>query len=222
MFSGKHNLKELTPIMISAAPTANTFTEISRQGTAPSVFTHIYEPDCQLALWQRPLSVAVARYAAALSQHEHVINMRELLAPAEVLTVLSTRLPNLPGRNGLAEDVQQLAEMFACLFDLNRIGLRLASLQTAMCPRFHVDRVPCRLVTTYDGPGTHWLDRAQRNQLLDAAGEEPEQWQHLVAGEVALMKGDGWQDNDGQGLWHRSPPVPTGYRRLFLSLDFAE
>ncbi|MGO1792230.1 MAG: DUF1826 domain-containing protein [Oceanisphaera sp.] len=208
--------------MISAAPTANTFTEISRQGTAPSVFTHIYEPDCQLAIWHRSLPVTAGDYALELNRHHHVINMRELLAPAEVSAVLSTRLPNLPGRDGLAADVQQLAEMFACLFDLNRIGLRLASLQTAMCPRFHVDRVPCRLVTTYSGPGTHWLDGVQRNQLLNAAGQEPAQWQRLVLGEVALMKGDGWQDNDGQGLWHRSPPVPTGYRRLFLSLDFAE
>ncbi|WP_265414973.1 DUF1826 domain-containing protein [Oceanisphaera profunda] len=31
-----------------------------------------------------------------------------------------------------------------------------------------------------------------------------------------------WQDNISRGLWHRSPPLPTGERRLFLSLDMAE
>lgn len=196
--------------------------EISRQDNEPSVLPRIYEPDCQLAIWQRPLPVIAGDYALELNRHHHVINMRELLAPADVSAMLSTRLPSLPGRDELATDVQQLAEMFACLFDLNRIGLRLASLQTAMCPRFHVDRVPCRLVTTYSGPGTHWLDAVQRDQWLNAAGEEPAQWQRLLPGEVALMKGDGWQDNDGRGLWHRSPPVPTGYRRWFLSLDFAD
>ncbi|MFD1008696.1 DUF1826 domain-containing protein [Oceanisphaera ostreae] len=208
--------------MISTEPSSITLTEISRQGIAPSVFTRIYEPDCQLVNWQRPLSVAVADYAAALSRQDHAISMRELLAPAAVSEALYSRLPDLPGRDDFVANAQQLAEMFACLFELRRVGLRLASLQTAMCPRFHVDRVPCRLVTTYAGPGTHWLNQTQRNQVLDTGGREPERWQRLMAGEVALLKGDGWEDNDGQGLWHRSPPASIGYRRLFLSLDFAE
>ncbi|GHA15135.1 DUF1826 domain-containing protein [Oceanisphaera arctica] len=208
--------------MITTEPLSEALTDVSRQGDTAGVFTHIYEPDCQLAVWRRPLSAALTGYVDGLERHYHAINLRELLPADAVTDTLCARLPDLPGRDDFVADVQQLAEMFACLFELRRVGLRLASLQTAMCPRFHVDKVPCRLVTTYAGPGTHWLDREQRNQLLDSGGREPEQWQRLVAGEVALLKGDGWEDNDGQGLWHRSPPVPTGYRRLFLSLDFAE
>ncbi|GAA3717692.1 DUF1826 domain-containing protein [Oceanisphaera sediminis] len=208
--------------MIITAPPPAALTDVSRQDDTAGAFTHIYEPDCQLAVWRRPLSAALVGYAASLNRQNHQINVRELLPADAVTDTLCGRLPNLPGRDDLVADVQQLAEMFACLFELRRVGLRLASLQTAMCPRFHVDRIPCRLVTTYAGPGTHWLNQAQRNRLLDEGGREPEQWQRLVTGEVALLKGDGWQDNEGQGLWHRSPPVPTGYRRLFLSLDFAE
>lgn len=50
-----------------------------------------------------------------------------------------------------------MVDMFCCLFELKRAGLRLTVLDRAMCPRFHVDRVPCRLVTTYLGAATEWL-----------------------------------------------------------------
>lgn len=200
----------------SLAPAAS-----SDADPAPDALTQIYQSDCQLAIWQRPLPAKVAVYVRALVQQEHHINLRDVLPSAAVTQVLGAALPKLPGRDDFVADVQQLADMFACLFELNYLGLRLASLQTAMCPRFHVDQVPCRLVTTYHGPGTHWLNGSQR-QLLARGGQELEQWQQLVAGEVALLKGEGWEDNNGQGLWHRSPALPAGCRRLFLSLDMAE
>jgi len=36
-------------------------------------------------------------------------------------------------------------------------GTRITTLDRAMCPRFHVDRVPVRLIVTWGGPGTQWL-----------------------------------------------------------------
>lgn len=201
---------------------SSCFAPVSVQGGDPATLTRIYEPDCNLAVWQRPLPAGVADYVQRLLQAGSRVSVRELVPAEAVAGELAGQLPDLPGREALAADVQQLAEMFACLFDLPRVGVRLASLQTAMCPRFHVDRLPCRLVSTYSGPGTHWLNQEQRNQLLAQGGREPEQWQQLAVGEVALMKGDGWEGEEGLGLWHRSPPVPTGYRRLFLSMDFAD
>ncbi len=195
---------------------------VSDAGKEAGVLARIYQPDCNLAVWQRPLPSNITDYVARLHQASSRVSVRQLLLPQQVANALAEQLPDLPGRAALAKDVQQLAEMFACLFELKRVGVRLASLQTAMCPRFHTDRLPCRLVSTYSGPGTHWLNTPQRNQLLEQGGAEPEQWQQLAAGEVALMKGEGWQGQEGCGLWHRSPPVPTGYRRLFLSMDFGE
>lgn len=195
---------------------------VDMQGSEPGIFSRIYQPDCNLAVWRRPLPADVTDYVQQLLQAGSRVSVRELLPPEAVAEALSKQLPDFSGRQALAEDVQHLADMFACLFELQRVGLRLASLQTAMCPRFHVDRLPCRLVSTYSGPGTHWLNTPQRDQLLAEGGKEPEQWQQLAVGEVALMKGDGWEGEEGRGLWHRSPPVPTGYRRLFLSLDFGD
>ncbi|MCY7293820.1 DUF1826 domain-containing protein [Alteromonas sp. a30] len=54
--------------------------------------------------------------------------------------------------------------MFGFLFGLEEVGLRLSVLDKAMCPRFHVDKVPFRLVTTYSGIGSQWLPNEQVNR----------------------------------------------------------
>jgi hypothetical protein len=111
-----------------------------------------------------------------------------------------------------------------------------------MCPRFHVDKVPCRLVTTYHGIATEWLPHhcVNRSKLgAGNAGKSDEQsglFQHpnnihqLHQGEVALLKGESWEGNEGAGLVHRSPSMPVtqnsalkntfSERRLLLTLDF--
>jgi len=45
--------------------------------------------------------------------------------------------------------------------------------------------------------------------------------QTLTAGDVALLKGESWESNEGAGLVHRSPVVETGRLRPLLTLDFA-
>ena len=44
--------------------------------------------------------------------------------------------------------------------------------------------------------------------------------QQLNEGDVALLKGEYWQGNEGAGLVHRSPMVPQDSLRLLLTLDF--
>jgi hypothetical protein len=52
------------------------------------------------------------------------------------------------------------------LFDLENVGVRLNVLAKTLCPRFHADKVPCRLITTYAGKGTEWLDKAIDRVML--------------------------------------------------------
>ena len=123
--------------------------------------------------------------------------------------------------------------MFACLFDQDAIGLRLRVIDTPMCPRFHVDQVPCRLITTYAGPATEWVpnefaDRnklgAGNNGLSDEASGllmQPNPIKSLQTGDVALLKGGGWKGNEDKGLVHRSPNNSDGQKSLLLTLDFA-
>jgi len=108
---------------------------------------------------------------------------------------------------------------YTCLVGARRVGLRLRVLAGPMCPRFHVDNVPLRLLTTYAGPGSEWLreDQSPRRELLTSL-PPVDNIQHLSVGEVAVLKGEKWQGNEGAGLVHRSPSGQQG--RLLLSLDW--
>ncbi|MCP3699547.1 MAG: DUF1826 domain-containing protein [Aliivibrio sp.] len=39
---------------------------------------------------------------------------------------------------------------------------------------------------------------------------------------MALLKGEGWFENEGGGLVHRSPSLTNGDKRLLLTLDFID
>jgi ATP-dependent Clp protease ATP-binding subunit ClpA len=95
-------------------------------------------------------------------------------------------------------------------------------LDKAMCPRFHVDHVPVRLITTYAGIGSQWLrEGVMDRRLLSRPEAEPtERIEQIHCGEVALLKGTKWHGNEGHGLIHRSPAVKADERRLILTLDW--
>jgi len=101
-----------------------------------------------------------------------------------------------------------------------------------MCPKFHVDRIPCRLATTYQGVATDWLpheqvDRSKLGHGSDGKADDESglfnsvaDIQHLQCGDVALLKGDLWEGNEGAGLVHRSPDITDNACRLLLTIDF--
>lgn len=97
-----------------------------------------------MAVWRRPITPPLLRDCRALFNHEGQTSHRQMV-PAARLSNLHKTLPERDAYPHLIADIQLLGEMFSCLFDLSAIGLRLATLTRAMCPRFHVDHVPCRL-----------------------------------------------------------------------------
>lgn len=121
--------------------------------------------------------------------------------------------------------------MFCTLFDLKHAKLRLVSIDRAMCPQFHVDKVLYRLVTTLTGNTTQWLDNnifdrsklSTSNQGLpdEESGllQNPYGIKQLSVGDVVLLKGKGWFKNEGGGLVHRSPSLANENHRLLLALD---
>ena len=132
----------------------------------------------------------------------------------------------------VSENIAELVDMFCYLFELKEAAIRLKVLDQAMCPKFHVDRVPCRLVTTYQGIATEWLphevlDHTKlgwgSNGLADSESglyQSESDIQQLGCGDVALLKGTLWEGNENAGLVHRSPVLPANEKRLILTLDF--
>ncbi|WP_060483820.1 DUF1826 domain-containing protein [Pseudomonas sp. NBRC 111123] len=192
-------------------------------GEAPKVLTEIFQDGVNLAVWQRRLPAQVEDFASL------AVSLGQSLADQRVLDVNEHEPPQLPGLlqeaadlqgyEGFVADVKWLVSAYTCLLGARRVGLRLRVLQGAMCPRFHVDNVPLRLLTTYVGPGSEWLEEGVVERVgLHLAAAPVDNIRSLKPGEVAVLKGEKWLGNEGAGLIHRSPA--SEQRRLLLSLDW--
>ncbi|MGC5701739.1 DUF1826 domain-containing protein [Pseudomonas sp. NFXW11] len=198
-------------------------------GTTPAVLAEVLQDEVNLGLWQRRLPVHIADFAELLlSLNEPLAESLFLELPEEDsqpdLRGLASGYSDLQGYEGFIADVAWLVSAFACLLGAKRVGLRLRVLDKAMCPRFHVDHVPVRLITTYAGIGSQWLrEGVMDRRRLGQAEAEPRSAaliQQIGSGEVALFKGEKWHGNQGFGVIHRSPQPAPGERRLILTLDW--
>jgi hypothetical protein len=147
-------------------------------GEQVEVFCEVLNDQVNLAVWQRRLPAAIADFATQLLALDEPLAQTLTLelpsADAEPdLSGLLAGYRDLPGHAAFIADVAWLVSAFACLLDAKRIGLRLRVLDKAMCPRFHVDHVPLRLITSYAGVGSQWLRDGvmARRRLGDPAAE---------------------------------------------------
>ncbi len=188
----------------------------------------IFEPEIQLCHLPRSPDPLIERYLAAAPRlgegFRQVVEVRQGCA--------ADLLPDLPGRQALINDMAFIVAVYGDLLGCHRVALRLEVIRRAMCPRFHVDRTGIRLLCTYRGPGTEWLESeaADRERLGHAAGGLDDEHSGLIRSNagvgqvapfaIALLKGELWQGNDHRGAIHRSPAVPEpDAPRVLLALD---
>lgn len=196
------------------------------QSPEPAVLAEILRDDINLAIWTRQFSPAIASFTDALLCRDDPLSESRVIElqgeePPD-LVGLAAAFAQCEGYAEFVEDVAWLIQAYGCLLGAERIGLRLRILDKAMCPRYHVDRVSVRLITTYAGRGSEWLEEgAMRRAGLGQAGSEPVDAPHkLLAADVALLKGERWMSNEGRGITHRSPQARAGERRLIMTLDW--
>ncbi len=194
--------------------------------------TGIHREGVNVCLWHRDVDAEVRRFVetALLARAVRVQSTVTVGRGQEIAALLPTGCDG-PGRDAWLKDVRLLVDVYGDLLGFSAVGLRVTTLPRPMCPRFHVDRVGVRLVCTYAGTGTQWLDSGDvdRSKLGPAAGSVPDEASGLVlapervhtmpAFAVGLFKGEGWPGNHGNGAVHRSPPMQPGEMRLVLTLD---
>ncbi len=199
----------------------------------PNILADIYQEDVNIAIWQNELSELATQQTSDLRQNSEHLNMVLAATPDNVMAQLLENQA-LADKPALCQHIQILLDMFCTLFELKRAGLRLTLLDKAMCPKFHVDKIPCRLVSTLGGPATEWLafeDVDYTKLGLASVGLSDDESgvylhenaiQQMQSGDVALLKGSGWQNNKDAALVHRSPPVANNEKRLVITLDFID
>lgn len=186
----------------------------------------IFEPGVNVVVLRRALSVALKEDTARALQ---MLRLGKAFAAPPGEAGRGEVFAELRGLPHLAADISFWSEVLSDLTESALIGVRLARMEAAMCPRFHVDRVTLRVVSTYWGNGTEYLadEDVDRRWLGHAAGGRPDEVSGLMRGRVqvapmgslVLLKGEAWPDNLGRGAVHRSPTANSTSPRLVLTLD---
>lgn len=198
-----------------------------REVTTLTDLTAIFATPLNLVYLARQLTAGIVRAA----EREAVCRTGELrVITSADAPAMSDLLPGAPN-DALTADMIHLVEIFSMLTGAVEVGLRLHVLNGAMCPRFHTDRVLLRLICTYLGPGTEWLDNGnvRRDRLghrADGVSDlesgaiiDSAEIKQMPAGAIGLFKGEAWAGAAGHAAVHRSPAVQDVGPRLLFTID---
>lgn len=166
--------------------------------TGPAHSTRYVQELAELtALYDSAINVCVLT-RACIPQLAHSVS--STLAERDYLRSIrvSADSPDLSGldldehaeSSPLLADLRFWIQVYSDLLGAEEIGLRLCSLYEAMCPRFHVDRVMARMVITYAGAGTEWINSCDvdRSRLGLKAGGLPDEQSGLLTRPGAILQ----------------------------------
>ena len=170
----------------------------------------ILDPEVNLAIWERPSVVPVG----SLNGFGTIQLTTSVERAHAALTDAFTQQPQAAWHADIAADIAALAASFAAIMALSHVVIRLERVVGDACKRWHADYVPVRLISTYCGSGTQWIERS----IARAGGSPVERPRSLTPGAVGLFKGRILAGE--QAIVHRSPPIAgTGEARLLLVID---
>ncbi|MCS3904543.1 hypothetical protein J2T55_002582 [Methylohalomonas lacus] len=194
---------------------------------APGQFGVIHQPGVNLAVWPRTLDHRWSGLLRRLLRER--VHAVATLEPVDVEWLLLTEFARLSETDAdsieLIRDIQNQARVFAELAGSATVTMRLEVVNTDECRLFHVDRHRLRLLCTYAGPGMEWLGNLQVNRAALGHGSNQRvlrqgRSRQLAPGHVAVLKGELYPGNAGNGIVHRSPTIGiAGQQRLRLRFD---
>ncbi|MCG7946615.1 MAG: DUF1826 domain-containing protein [Candidatus Thiodiazotropha taylori] len=198
-------------------------------GDQPDLLHDIVNPGVNLCLWQRPSQPAIVEElftlpALALPDVRCMTSLKSF--DNDVSTLLQQQDLDPSAFENWRIDLRRVAEHYFSISKSRNVTMRLVTTNEDDCPRFHVDQTQLRLLCTYRGPGTEWLNDQQVDRAAQRSGAPNEEI--IRYGEpnvfepfwVGIMKGNAYPGNAGQGLVHRSPQISgSGKTRVLFCLD---
>ena len=190
-----------------------------------SDFAAIYDEDVELVNVARPASGSLDALAEHLfASRQHVQTQWEQAArDADAPIAALSACIDAGWLGALSEEITFASDVLSELVGCERVGIRVTTLRRPMCPRFHVDHIPCRMLVTIRGPGTEWIANGDVDRALLAARDTDAppirrggDIRRLAARNWSLLKGGAWDARFG-GVVHRSPHGTD--ERLLLSFD---
>ena len=199
-----------------------------------SKINNIFNREINISIWKRNLNSNILHASEIILIKNSDLQFSELVNKNFSIDFLVDKIGADKKLISFYEDIQYLTKLFCELFDINDAWLRIDAIDKPMCPRFHADHLKCRLVTTYYGPGTQWLPNSlvNRNKLghgnngladdISGLFSKKSDIENLDVGDIGLLKGEAWVNNEGLGLVHRSPHADSNYKRLYVTIDFGD
>ncbi len=184
-------------------------------------FAAIYDEDVEIVSVSRPQAGLCETLSQALIRSRRVPQSRWSQTVGDSQAAAGELPPGVDG--ALVDQIAQASEVLGELLGCERVGVRLETLSAPMCPRFHIDQIPCRMLITLSGSGTEWIPNDDVDWTLFADLDSTQaplrvegQIRSLTMGHWSLLKGGKW-DEQFRGVVHRSPH--DAGERLLLSLD---
>ncbi len=192
-----------------------TLASIAQTSLDADVLHAIRDDECSLAIWRRqPLPLVEERLGEAIQDIRFETSLATLGNDVRA-AMLKAGYAKLGDWRNLIDDIGNLATRYCDILRMDRFELRLELVTGDACRKFHADFVTARLITTYLGEGTQWLEADDAARM--AQGLEPRTIRTLSAGDVGIFKG---KLATKQPAIHRSPPIgSSGSKRLLLVLN---
>lgn len=178
-------------------------------GWTDSEVARIHEANTDVLVVRRPLPVDCGNLIARGRVDEVRFKTTARGAPTRIGHGLDRLGMKTPGdaRARLADDILGLVCGMLEVFAWPKVEVRLDLTDTQSCPKFHCDNVSVRLVTTYAGPGTEYIET-----------DAPDSIHRAAPGALVFLKGHR-HPTHGHAILHRSPPVRPGSLRFSVAID---
>jgi hypothetical protein len=172
----------------------------------------IHAADTDILLIRRPLPVECTALVGRGRVGEVRFHTSARGAKSKIDRGLDRLELTAPGgqRARLADDILGLVCGMLASFNWPRVEVRLDLADVQACPKFHSDNVLVRLVTTYFGPGTEYIETCR-----------PDVVHRVAPGSLVFLKGHR-HPTHRDTILHRSPAIARGRRRLSVAIDRAD
>ena len=182
----------------------------------------INKPEIELVIWRRALPLCLQTWLERLDASS-LPEVRVLVQPSDLRRAVEPKLDDFGMPPGdmldlLLRDIDDLVAAFARITRSDLVDVRLERVSHDACWKFHRDCVEARLLTTYRGPATEWVQPIHAERALREHKRFKGPLERLRIHDVAIFKGS--CAGAGSGIVHRSPPIAgTGQTRLLLCLN---
>ena len=203
----------------------------------PEVLSSVHVPGINMAVWQRPELPACQEAIETIltASTTYLLDTISSDKAALLRSLQEAALPLNPTitMDALAEDIWMLSELFCTINEIKEVRIRLARIENDACRLFHADTLHMRMLCTYAGAGTDWIENHNaRYDQLGSQGRSVEETNDAIVidfnqirtvdtWDVALFSGR--LKEDTLPLIHRSSPVKNrNAYRIRLCIDFPD